>query len=330
LKDGGKTMGTIASDERIAEILLYANLKGDEETCKVFDLKDDTLRRYRNIYKKKHGVSVLEGSAALRKIAENYTTAELQAIAKGGRVQPTQHKVPIINFKGDTCKFAFFTDPHIGSVSFVEEFWDKAIELCIEEKIKFIVLGGDVTEGMDMSKDGHIYDLTHLGYEDQRDYAIEQMMKWPGIWKVIDGNHDRWYEIRNNAGAIIVGDICKNIPKADFLGKNQGNINLQGVSITVFHGRDGSSYAISYRMQKKVESFTGGEKPQILLLGHCHKQGYNFYRHVHTLSGGAMSKQSRHMKENGLANHMGFHIIKTTIRDSMVCRFGIEWMPSYM
>jgi len=319
-----------ASDERVAEILLYALNKGDEAARETFDIKDDTLRRYKDLYKKKHGTSVLDSSAALRKIGENYTPAELQAIAKGGRVQPTQFKVPIINFEGDTCRFAFLSDPHMGSVSFVEEFWDKAIEWCITSGVKFIVLGGDVTEGMDMSKEGHLYDLAIIGYKAQRDYAVEQMNKWPGAWKVIDGNHDRWYQKRNNTGAIIVEDICDRVTGAEFLGQNEGHINLQGVDVVPFHGEDGSSYAISYRVQKKVESYTGGEKPQILLLGHCHKQGYFFYRHVHAVSGGAMCKQSRHMRARGLANHMGFHTIDATIRDGQVVRFGIEWFPSYM
>ena len=319
-----------ASDERVAEILLYALNKGDEAARETFDIKDDTLRRYNDLYKKKHGTSVLDSSAALRKIGENYTPAELQAIAKGGRVQPTNFKVPIINFEGDTTKFAFFSDPHTSSIYFIEEFWDKAIEWCIKEGVQFIVLGGDVTEGMDTTKDGHIYELTHLGYKAQRDYGVEQLKKWPGIWKVIDGNHDRWYQKRNNAGAIIVEDICERVKGADFIGQDEGHINLQGIDICVFHGEDGSSYAVSYRAQKIVEMYTGGEKPHMLLLGHAHKELSFFYRHVCVVSGGAMCKQSKHMRRHRLANHMGFHIIDVTIRDGQICRFKKEWFPSYM
>jgi len=318
------------NEERVAEVLLYAQNKGDEAACETFGVKDDTLRRYKDIYKKKYGADILDQSAALRKINENYTPAELQAIARGGRVQPSEHKVPIINFKGETCKFAFFADPHSGSIYFVEKFWNKAIELCIEEKVKFIALGGDVTEGVDMSKGGHLYDLTHIGYKDQRNYGITLLKKWPGDWEVIDGNHDRWYQKRNNAGAIIVEDICEHVPKADFLGQDEGHINVKGVDICLFHGEDGSSYAISYRPQKIVEAYTGGEKPQVLLIAHGHKQGYFFYRHVHVLSGGAMCRQSKYMRSHRLANHMGFHIIEMTIRDGQVCRFKPEWIPSYM
>jgi len=38
--------------------------------------------------------------------------------------------------------------------------------------------------------------------------------------------------------------------------------------IRVIHAGGGSAYAVSYTSQKYVESLQGGEKPQIVLVGH--------------------------------------------------------------
>ena len=39
----------------------------------------------------------------------------------------------------------------------------------------------------------------------------------------------------------------------------------------LFHPLDGSSYAVSYSGQKYMDSITGGDKPNILFVGHHHK-----------------------------------------------------------
>ena len=43
------------NEERVAEVLLYAQNKGDQAACETFGVKEDTLRRYKDIYKKTQG-----------------------------------------------------------------------------------------------------------------------------------------------------------------------------------------------------------------------------------------------------------------------------------
>ena len=73
----------------------------------------------------------------------------------------------------------------------------------------------------------------------------------------------------------------------------------------VMHGGGGSSYAISYRPQKIIESFTGGEKPSILLLGHYHKQFYARTRNVHVLLPGCTEDQTIFMRKKSIEAHVG-------------------------
>jgi len=186
---------------------------------------------------------------------------------------------------------------------------------------------GDLSDGMSNRPD-HIYDLTHIGYDRQKDYCVEQWSKWPGKVYMIDGNHDRWF-IKSN-GAVIVKDVCEKLPNAEFLGHDEADISLKGdVVVKLWHGEDGNSYAISYRMQKLAEGITGGEKPHIWLVGHTHKMGYFFIRNIHMISGGALSTQSSWMRRTRKENHTGFWIIKAWIRKDTVTKFSPTFYPFY-
>ena len=312
--------------ERISDVIAYWYEHDDEQTCKTFNLTPETLARYKRRHKGETD-SDIEQRKVLRQIAAQYDEKELRAIARGGRITPGYGKVPVVDFTGERVRFAYFTDTHIGSVYFKEEYFDRALEECRKEKVAFICHSGDVTDGMKMGRMRQLFEVTHLGYNAQKTYAIEQLRKWDGEWFLIDGNHDQWYL---DMGAVIVKDIADAIPKATYLGEDEGDISLGGgVVMKLWHGADGSSYATSYRIQKIVESFTGGEKPNILLAGHVHKTGYFFERFVHCISGGALSTQSRWMRSKRMANHTGFWIIDAWVGKKSINKLTTTWYPFY-
>lgn len=311
----------MVSDRRCREVLEYAEKNGDEAARETFGLTPVTLARYRV----KLGDSAPMGKV-LRELKEKYSDGELRSILKGRGFGEKERPAVSINFAGEAVRFWFATDLHMGSEVYKAEFLDSLLKEAEGFGAEFGVIAGDVTEGLS-SRPGHVYELTHIGYASQLRYAIEQLSKWKGKLYCIDGNHDRWY-LKSN-GAIIVEDICGQLPDAEFLGHDEGDINVNGVKVRLFHGEDSSSYATSYRIQKLVESYTGGDKPNVLLVGHTHKQGYFFERHIHCVSGGALSTQSRWMRSKRLANHAGFWLIEMTVNDGDVSRFKCEWMPFY-
>jgi predicted phosphodiesterase len=306
--------------DRGREVLEYAAIHGDEAACETFQIKPDTLRRYRA----EHETEDIAVNAALRKIQALYSPEELRAIASGGNLR-WREEVPLIAHGGERCKFGLIGDTHIGSETFRPEYLDRAYEVFHEEGIDTILHVGDVVEGMS-SRPGHVYELTHIGYTQQKAYAIEQLGKWDGEWYVIDGNHDRWFI--KSGGALIVPDICQAIG-AHFLGHDEGDMRIGNVWVKLWHGEDGSSYAVSYRLQKIIEAFTGGEKPNILLAGHVHKQGYFFERHVHTVSAGALCTQSKWMRSTRKANHTGFWTVEFQANEDGVVRFSPTFFPFY-
>jgi len=263
----------------------------------------------------------------LQKILETYTPSELQAIASGCKILPSVQKVPTINFDGEHIRIGVMGDTHLGSSYTSEQNIYKAFEEFEKADVDFMVHTGDVTEGMS-NRPGHIYELSHLGYDKMKNHAIDVLGQCPVPSYYIDGNHDRWF-IKSN-GALIVKDICDAIDDATFLGHDEGDIKLKdNVTLRLWHGEDGNSYATSYRIQKVVESLSGGEKPNILLLGHTHKQAYIFERNIQCVSTGCMQYQTPWMRGKRISAHIGFHIIDVWVNSKGVSKFGVTWFPIY-
>ena len=262
----------------------------------------------------------------LQEIAQRYSEKELKAIAAGGRLVPGLAKVPVVDFSGQHIRFGAFGDTHIGSIYFDEGMYFQAIKEFKKEKCDFIVHTGDVVDGLTHRPD-HIFHLTHISYEDQKDYAIKLLKEIPAPFYVISGNHDRFWIKRG--GSDIVKNIVKEVPNGTYLGHDEGDISLKGAVLKLWHGEDGNSYAKSYRIQKVAEAFTGGEKPNILCLGHTHKSLYMQERNIQCISLGCIERQSDWMRSKRIKAETGFWIVDAWIKNGGVSKFTTTWYPFY-
>jgi hypothetical protein len=77
----------------------------------------------------------------------------------------------------------------------------------------------------------------------------------------------------------------------------------------VIHPGGGSAYAISYTSQKQIESYEGGEKPAIALIGHYHKAEHLESRNVHAFQTGCTEDQTVFMRKKKLVANIGGWII---------------------
>jgi len=67
-----------------------------------------------------------------------------------------------------------------------------------------------------------------------------------------------------------------------------------------------TSYAVSYRMQKMIESIAGGRKPDMLASGHYHKaETLPSYRNVFGVDVGCFEDQTPFMASRASAAHVG-------------------------
>jgi predicted phosphodiesterase len=313
--------------ERLQKIMVIYVTEGEPAVLKQFNLSKETFNRYIREARNR-GISTTDRGKLVSQIIQNYTEKELEAIAKGGRIVPGYAKVPIVSFEGERIRIGAITDTHFGSVDFHEEWLYQAFDTFKKEKIEFIVHAGDVLEGMS-NRPGHIYELTHLGYDLQKQYAVACLSQWKDTdIFAISGNHDRWYI--KSSGANAIGDISKELPNFHFLGHDEGEISLKGKAVLrLWHGEDGNSYALSYRLQKILESLTGGEKPNAMIVGHVHKYVDIFERHVLCTSIGCMESQTRWMRSKRIAAHPGFAVIDYWVNDRGICKKTITWHPFY-
>jgi predicted phosphodiesterase len=221
------------------------------------------------------------------------------------------------------------SDTHYGSIYTDTSHSIAAITEFNKQKVDLVVHPGDITEGM-MGRPGDVYELSHIGYKAQRAESIRMLDMIDAPFYAISGNHDMSYTSKHGTGANIVEDICEGMKqKGHYLGHDEGDIQINGITIRLFHGGDGSSYALSYRGQKIIEAITGGTKPNIMFTGHSHKSFSMFYRNIHYIESGTLQKQSSWMRGKKLAAHVGFFIAEVTIADNGVKAFSPTWCPFY-
>ena len=263
----------------------------------------------------------------LAKLKEQYSEEELLLLAKGRGLQDPNLKYPHICFTGGHHKFGVISDGHLGSKFAPLEFHYKAFQEFEKEHCEGIFHCGDVVDGLCPRRaDTHIYELTHIGFKEQKDLAIEVFSKCNLPVYVISGNHDNWFQ---SMGANIVEDICTQVPCMTYLGHDQADIEVGDAIVRLFHGGDGSAYSRGYRLQKIVESYTGGKKPNILLAGHVHKFCYIFERMIHAVSVPTLQMQTDWMRGKKLPAHTGFLIIEFDNNVDGVCNFSVRLFPFY-
>ena len=311
----------MVGEQRVMEIAVSVLNDGKQATMEKHGLSEETLSRYTREVKK-----YLEGFDVLSAISEKYSPDELKQLATGTKTSTMT--APDVSFAGKRVKILALTDTHIGSSYTHPGYIAAAIQEGMTQGCDMMVHAGDVTEGMS-GRDGHVYELSHIGYKAQRAAAIESLKLWPGPLYAISGNHDLWYMSKGDAGSDIVEDICAGLPSATYLGMHEGDIKINGITIRLWHGEDTGSYATSYRLQKLIESFTGGEKPNVLLAGHTHKAGYFYERNIHAVTLGSIQKQSAWMRRKRLPAHCGFWVLDMVIGENEVKSFTPTFYPFY-
>lgn len=258
---------------------------------------------------------------------QKFTDDELKLIAKGFSPKQEMINFPKPNFTGKHYKVGVMSDLHLGSKYSSPEYIKDALKEMETVGCDFITLGGDLVDGMTSKRPWQIYELSVLGYSSQRDLAVEVLGSTEVPIMAISGNHDLYFQ--QSAGANIVKDICDRIPNMTFLGDHEGDINVSGATIKLWHGIDGNSYATSYRLQKIIESFSNNEYPDILLASHTHKFCYLFDRDIHAISTACMQKQTKFMRGKKLAAHVGFCILEFDVLDSQVTNLSCRYYPYY-
>jgi predicted phosphodiesterase len=274
-----------------------------------------------------------------QKIAEeisklNLTESELKIILKNlNKDNPRQYNTAKLDYGDKHVKIGVFSDPHLGHLLYRPDVLRHAAKNFNRQNVDFIVNCGDTLEGMS-GRDGHILELDKIGASAQLDYATNEFNEF-GDKKVYsiesDGSHSGWFRSKGNMGLDIGKELEQHTENYIFLGYDEQDLKLDnGLRIRLTHPGSGTAYAISYKLQKYIESLGGGNKPHLLFQGHYHKAEYIFYRNIHAFDAGCLENQTLFMKKKGTPAHVGYWIVDVYVnKDGNIDRLKNEFVPFY-
>jgi DNA polymerase II small subunit/DNA polymerase delta subunit B len=219
----------------------------------------------------------------------------------------------------DTLAFGVIGDIHVGSLYHDAGALQAYYDLIEEREIESVFCAGDVLDGHKIYR-GQEFELREVGFERQLNKFVESVPEVPGVTTYfITGNHDGSFKA---LGGFPVGLAIQSArPDWQFLGEDQAQIKFETdyhpFSIRLLHPGGGSAYAISYKSQKIVDQMAGGNKPNVLAIGHFHKaELMPSYRNVCVLQTGAFQRQTPFMTRRGLAAHVGGWIVEVDVGET--------------
>lgn len=241
----------------------------------------------------------------LEKIKDKYTILTTQKISESEHTYESE--------KDNTYRFGFIGDTHLCSKYERLDVLNDLYDIYELEDITRVFHAGNWVEG---EAPFNLYELKKHGIDDQIDYLVKNYPQKESIttYAISGDDHEGWWAKRQG---IDIGrhaqHAMREAGRTDWidLGYMESYVQLKNANtkkttrLLVMHPGGGSAYAVSYRPQKIVESLSGGEKPDVLLIGHYHKLSYNFIRNVHTIQCGCTQDQTTFMRKKGIDAHVG-------------------------
>jgi predicted phosphodiesterase len=236
-------------------------------------------------------------------------------------------------FYEDVVRFGLVSDTHLGSLYSAKDYLEAAYDVFEKEKIKDVYHCGDLTAGEKMYR-GQEYEIFRHGCDAQVEEVVDNYPKRNGVsTHFILGNHDMsfWKRAGVNIGPKIAAArddmFYLGVEEADIIFRQDG----KKVRVRLAHPGKGTAYALSYQIQKYIESLTGGAKPHVLCVGHYHKSELiPQYRNVYAVQAGCLERQTPFMRARNIAAMMGFWIIEFTVNvPQKVSRFKAEWFSFF-
>lgn len=228
-----------------------------------------------------------------------------------------------------TIRFGLMGDTQINSkytqLTHLHNFYD----LCAQYGIDTVYHTGDIDEGEQM-RTGHQYECYTQGADDHIDEIIRVYPTRTGMKTFfITGNHDA--SMIKHCGFDIGRAISEKRKDMIYLGRDCAIVQLTpNCTLELRHPWDGTAYAISYKIQKMIEAMQGGDKPNILAVGHYHKAEYISYRNVSSFQTGTFQAQTPWMRGKGIAAMMGGWIVEVEVdTDGSIRKIKQEFVPYY-
>lgn len=209
-------------------------------------------------------------------------------------------------------RIGIVSDTHLGSkyqqLSYLRETYGRFEGSGVQE----VYHVGDVLDGVDVYRGQHAEQFLHT-YDEQIDYAVEHYPRASFRTKVIGGNHDLAGVRRGDSDPL--RRLASQRPDIEYLGPYSAWPQLSHLLMYLLHPDGPAAYAISYKLQKIVESFEGGRKPHVLAVGHWHQMAYFHSRNVHAFYPGTFQAQTEHERRKALQPQVGAVLLDIQVAD---------------
>lgn len=251
---------------------------------------------------------------------------------------PTVHRetIDVSRMKGKHYIYGVTADNHLCSRYQRNDVLEALFDIWEGQGVKTVLQLGNIIDGeCRFNKQ----DLLAHGIEDQTDYLIQRWPQRKGIVTefVTGDDHEGWFVQREgiNIGAHIQR-AAEAAGREDlkYVGHMERQIEFKAdghkASLSMMHSGGGTPYAISYTTQRLTESYQGGEKPDILLVGHFHKFEAGYPREVFTCQPGCTMDQSPFMRKRRIQAMIGGVTIEFEVnQNAMMHGFKVQWHPFY-
>jgi hypothetical protein len=218
----------------------------------------------------------------------------------------------------NTFYFGVCGDSHLGSKYERLDCLERLYDRYAEEGVSRVYHTGNWIDG---EARFNKYDLHTHGMDAQLQYLAENYPQRAGIhtYAIAGDDHEGWYGQREGVDIGRYAErVMRDSGRDDWtdLGYMEASIRLVNANsgavstMAVVHPGGGSAYALSYTIQKIVESYEGGEKPAVGLYGHYHKMEFANVRNVWCLQTGCTQDQTPFMRKKRLDAHVGGSLLR--------------------
>ena len=201
------------------------------------------------------------------------------------------------------------SDTHFGNIHNQLHLLNDLYQEAYNRGITTVLHVGDLTDGNYLNRPESPRQQFLHGFDEQVGYVVEMYPYVDGIHTYyILGSHDETHY--KNGGATVNKWVDMNRKDMHFLGQDTGEFMLDKVKIVLDHPGGGSSQALSYKPQKRIDILESHIKPKLLLIGHYHKSYAFVYRNVQCIEIPALCDKTQFQQKQGLINNMGGYFLK--------------------
>jgi len=293
----------------------------DAELAHIWGVSEPAVRRARQRFVpdsvKRRESAIVTKPLAVPAPTSTEKPAGCPLIEKAKTVPTEFGTIPLDVFDGDAwTKIGLVSDTHLCCREERLDALNAQYDLFLREGIKDVFHAGNIVDGYVPRINGaSVYETSIDG---QALYCARNYPQRDGITThfITGDDHEGWWQKEGfNFGAYLQM-VCERAGRNDmvYIGHVEGDVELtcgeHKAIMKIQHPGGGSSYARSYKGQKMVESFQGGEKPAILVQGHYHVSGYSFDRNVHIVGMPGFKDQDMFTRKQHLRCEIGGVILE--------------------